>query len=197
MIKAEFKGMMKKDIEDITTAEYIEYEAEMKRKSWRNARSYFPTKYEDMDINYFHHDKSRVLDYPRHSDDSKINAYYGLQSLLPCFKPVQPHTKDRMINHTDGNKPFTPKPQPGYEELSSDEDLDDWFKIEMKKHICRQDKENEEDALVAILKSLVGECKKVYTNKGAQIETSSDGTNEIQGVSFVVDDDIQNEEGVM
>ncbi|GKA45280.1 hypothetical protein Tco_0738076 [Tanacetum coccineum] len=39
--------------------------------------------------------------------------------------------------------------------------------------------ENEEDTLVAILKSLVGECKAVYANKGAQIETSSDGTNEL------------------
>ncbi|GJZ18716.1 phospholipase-like protein [Tanacetum coccineum] len=57
------------------------------------------------------------------------------------------------------------------------------------------DKEDEEDALVAILKSLVGECKAVYANKGAQIETSSDKTNEVQGVPFVTDDDIQNEEG--
>ncbi|GKA33218.1 phospholipase-like protein [Tanacetum coccineum] len=51
--------------------------------------------------------------------------------------------------------------------------------------------------MVAILKSLVGKCKAVYANKGAQIETSSDGTNELQGVSFVADDDIQNEEGVI
>ncbi|GJX87641.1 phospholipase-like protein [Tanacetum coccineum] len=63
--------------------------------------------------------------------------------------------------------------------------------------MCGQDKESEEDALVAILKSLVGECKEVYTNKGAQIETSSDGTNEVQGMSFIMDDDIQNEEGVI
>ncbi|GJV45516.1 hypothetical protein Tco_1430052 [Tanacetum coccineum] len=63
--------------------------------------------------------------------------------------------------------------------------------------MCGQDKKNEEDALVAILKSLVGECKAVYANKGAQIEKSLDGTNEVQGVSFVVDDDIQNVEGVI
>ncbi|GJT88692.1 hypothetical protein Tco_1070409 [Tanacetum coccineum] len=73
-----------------------------------------------------------------------------------------------MINHTDADKPFTPKPQPKDEELSSDEDLDDF-----------------------------GECKVVYANKGAQIETSSYGTDEVQGVSFVTDDDIQNEEGVL
>ncbi|GJW09476.1 phospholipase-like protein [Tanacetum coccineum] len=84
-----------------------------------------------------------------------------------------------MINHTGGDKPFTPKPQPEDGELSFDEDLDVWLKTKMEKHMCMQDKENEEDTLVAILKSLVGECKAVYANKGAQIETSSDGTNEL------------------
>ncbi|GJT36296.1 hypothetical protein Tco_0926715 [Tanacetum coccineum] len=142
----------------MTIAEYMEYEAEMKRQSWRNARSYFLTKYEDTNINSFHHNKSRVLDYPHHFDDSKINAYYDLPPLLCCFKPVQPHTeyrcepleedtdyisvdesrtgKEGMINHTDSDKPFTPKPQPKDEELSFDEDVDDWLKTKMEKHMC-------------------------------------------------------------
>ncbi|GKA28370.1 phospholipase-like protein [Tanacetum coccineum] len=63
--------------------------------------------------------------------------------------------------------------------------------------MCRQDKENKEDARVSILKMLVGECKAVYANKGAEIETSSDGTNKVQWVSVIADDDIQNEEGVI
>ncbi|GJU50123.1 phospholipase-like protein [Tanacetum coccineum] len=63
--------------------------------------------------------------------------------------------------------------------------------------MCGQDNENEKDTLVAILKSLVGECKAVYATKGAQIETSSDGTNEVQGMYFAADYDIQNEEGVI
>ncbi|GJU50122.1 hypothetical protein Tco_1219677 [Tanacetum coccineum] len=84
-----------------------------------------------------------VLDYSHHSDDSRINAYYDLSSLLPCFKPVQPQTEyrygpfkedidyisddesesceQRMINHTDGDKPFTPKPKPEDGELSFDD----------------------------------------------------------------------------
>ncbi|GJU50737.1 hypothetical protein Tco_1220292 [Tanacetum coccineum] len=67
MVKTEFRGMMEKDIENMTIAEYMEYEVDM---------------------------KSRVLGYTHHSDNSMINAYYDLPSLLPCFKPVQPHTKD-------------------------------------------------------------------------------------------------------
>ncbi|GJX87640.1 putative ribonuclease H-like domain-containing protein [Tanacetum coccineum] len=43
MVKTRFRGMMEKDIEDMTIAEYMEYGSEMERQSWRNARSYFPT----------------------------------------------------------------------------------------------------------------------------------------------------------
>ncbi|GKD47200.1 hypothetical protein Tco_1271845 [Tanacetum coccineum] len=164
--------MMEKDIKNMTIAEYMEYEAQMKWQSWRDAQSYFPTKYENTNINSFNRNKSRVLGYAHHSDDSKINAYYELPPLLPFFKPVQPHTEDR------------------YEPLEEDIDF-------MEKHMCGQDNENEEDALIAILKLLVGECKAVHTNKCAQIKTYSNGTNEVQGLSFVADDDIQNEEGVI
>nr|GFA80425.1 hypothetical protein [Tanacetum cinerariifolium] len=88
---------------------------------------------------------------------------------------------NEMINTTDDDKSFTPKPRPAEEELSSDEDLDDWLKLEMERHMCGQYKEDKEDALVAILQSLVGECKAVYANKGSQIETSSIKTNDVQG----------------
>ncbi|GKE15241.1 hypothetical protein Tco_1422818, partial [Tanacetum coccineum] len=137
MDKSKFGRMVGKDTEEMTITEYIEYEAEMKRQ--RNARSYFPKKYGDMYINFLHHNKSRVSEYPHHSDDLKINANYGLPPLLLCFKPVQPYTEywneplkedtiyisnevskageQRVINHTDGDKPFTPKPQPDDEEL--------------------------------------------------------------------------------
>ncbi|GJU80463.1 hypothetical protein Tco_1282828 [Tanacetum coccineum] len=140
--------MMEKDIENMTIVEYMEYEAEMKRQSWRDAQSYFPTKYENTDINSFNSNKSRVLGYAHHSDDSKINAYYELPLLLPCFKPVQPHTKDRyeplkedtnyvsedeletgeqrISNDTYGYKPFTPEPQHEDVGLSFDENLYEW-----------------------------------------------------------------------
>ncbi|GJW90616.1 hypothetical protein Tco_0168169 [Tanacetum coccineum] len=79
----------------------------------------------------------------------------------------------------------------GARELEMDYKLmtHEWLKTEMENQMCGQDKENEEDALIAILKSLVGECKAVYINKGSQIETSSHGTNKVQGVSFVTDEE--------
>nr|GEV00263.1 ribonuclease H-like domain-containing protein [Tanacetum cinerariifolium] len=83
MVKTKFGGMMEKDIMDMTIAEYIEYKAEMKRHTWKNAPSYFPTKYENKDINTLNHDKN----------ESETGEH-------------------RLINDTDGDKPFRPKPQP-------------------------------------------------------------------------------------
>ncbi|GJZ51395.1 hypothetical protein Tco_0605910 [Tanacetum coccineum] len=45
------------------------------------------------------------------------------------------------------------------EELSSEEDLDEWLKAEMEKHMSKQNENNEEDALIAIIKSIREECR--------------------------------------
>ncbi|GJY89484.1 hypothetical protein Tco_0504680 [Tanacetum coccineum] len=128
-------------LEEMTIFEYMEYEAETKRQSWRNARPFFPTNHEE---------------------------------LLPCFEPIQLHellkedddyiVKDesepsdqKLMNHTGGDRPFTPKPRPEDEELSFDKDLDDWLKTKLRRRMYGHDKEGEEDALIAILKSLVDE----------------------------------------
>nr|GEZ45878.1 hypothetical protein [Tanacetum cinerariifolium] len=81
--------MMKKDIEDMTIFEYMEYEAEMKRKPWKNAQFYYPT---NRDTNSLSRDRSRILEYERHSNNSNINAY--LPPFIPFFKPVQPPIKN-------------------------------------------------------------------------------------------------------
>nr|GEU98713.1 hypothetical protein [Tanacetum cinerariifolium] len=64
-----------------------------------------------------------------------------------------------------------------------DKDLDEWLKTEIQKCMCGQDKENEEDTLIDILKTLAGECKSVYTNKNTQVEVPSCGTNKDLGAS--------------
>nr|GFD08114.1 hypothetical protein [Tanacetum cinerariifolium] len=47
------------------------------------------------------------------------------------------------------------------EELSSEEDLDEWLNAEMEKHMSKQEEKNEEDALIAIIKSIREECRAV------------------------------------
>nr|GEV86212.1 hypothetical protein [Tanacetum cinerariifolium]GEV89634.1 hypothetical protein [Tanacetum cinerariifolium]GEW06050.1 hypothetical protein [Tanacetum cinerariifolium] len=50
-------------------------------------------------------------------------------------------------------------------ELSSEEDLDEWLKVEMEKHMSKKNEKNEEDALISIIKSIREECRVVHKNK--------------------------------
>ncbi|GKB09563.1 hypothetical protein Tco_0837875 [Tanacetum coccineum] len=150
MVNNETGGMMKKDIEDMTIVEYMEYEEEMKRQSWRDAQSYFPTKYDDGD--------NGSSDYPYYANDAKIDAYYNLPPLLPCFKPIQPYTKHKnesskekleeeisymsdeesvMSEQDTSNNTDTPKLEPHDEGISSNDDVDEWLITENEEHIKR------------------------------------------------------------
>nr|GEX85513.1 hypothetical protein [Tanacetum cinerariifolium] len=141
MVKS--KEMMEKDIKDMTIAEYMEYEAETKSNPRGMLDSIFP---QNMKIGI-----SILFIMIR-------EGYETLEEDTDYISDDEPEIGEQ--------KPFTPKPQCEDGEVSSDEDLDDWLKTEMEKYMCGQDKENEKDALVAILKSLVGECKEFYASKG-------------------------------
>ncbi|GJW66811.1 hypothetical protein Tco_0121235 [Tanacetum coccineum] len=75
-----------KDIKNITISEYMEYETRMKKQYVH------PTRSEGADFSY-HSSKSVAMEYPYYSDDAKIDLYYELPPLLPCFQPVQPRAK--------------------------------------------------------------------------------------------------------
>ncbi|GJR85408.1 RNA-directed DNA polymerase, eukaryota, reverse transcriptase zinc-binding domain protein [Tanacetum coccineum] len=111
----EFRRTMEKDIEDIKIAEYMKYEAEMKRQSWRDFHSYFPTKNDNWDVGSFHFENNKTSDYPYYADDAKINAYYDLPPLLPLM------SKQGMIDNTD--EPDVPNLEPHDEGISSNDDL--------------------------------------------------------------------------
>ncbi|GKA83910.1 copia protein, partial [Tanacetum coccineum] len=64
-----------------------------------------------------------------------------------------------MIRTESGNDPndyhlFTPQSHYETEEVSSDEDVDEWLNEELSKLMTGQDKEEEEDALIDILKTV-------------------------------------------
>nr|GEZ06811.1 hypothetical protein [Tanacetum cinerariifolium] len=86
--------MMKrtKVIENMTIAEYMSYELELKKQSRIIARLSHLKRYERTNLNSSHHEKNIALEYPHYSDDAKIDAYYDLPPLLPFFQPVQPYT---------------------------------------------------------------------------------------------------------
>ncbi|GJR91338.1 hypothetical protein Tco_0215349 [Tanacetum coccineum] len=106
-------------------------------------------------VDSFHLEENKTLDYPYYTNDAKIDAYYDLPPLLPCFKPIQPYTKrknesyktelneeinymsDResvmseqgTIDNTDA--PDAPNLEPYDEGMCSDDDVDEWFVTKM------------------------------------------------------------------
>ncbi|GKA13083.1 putative ribonuclease H-like domain-containing protein [Tanacetum coccineum] len=83
-----------KDIKNMTIAEYIKYEAEIKRDPWGYAQSY--TRSSGSTI------LKRSKENKHHPDKLKTNTYF--LSFPPCFKPAQPFTKDtRELVEKDPN----------------------------------------------------------------------------------------------
>ncbi|GJW74176.1 hypothetical protein Tco_0133546 [Tanacetum coccineum] len=192
MVNNECGRTMEKKIEDMIIAEYMKYKAKMKRQLWRDSKSYLRTKYDSWDVGSFHLEKNKTLDYPYYIDDAKIDAYYNLPPLLPCFKTIQPYIQrknesykvklDDEINYMSDREsviseqgtidntdaPEAPNLKPHDEGMSSDDDVDEWFVAEMEEHTKRG--ENKEDTLINIMKSLVKECKPFLVTIHAQID---------------------------
>nr|GFB80040.1 hypothetical protein [Tanacetum cinerariifolium] len=82
----------------------------------------------------------------------------------------------------------TPNSHHEIEEVSSDEDVDEWLNAEMSKRMIGNNKE-EEEALIDILKTVVEECKSIY--KTTPIPSSR--TSSIQVVSFVAEEEEKRE----
>nr|GEV76308.1 hypothetical protein [Tanacetum cinerariifolium] len=148
--RTESGRMITKDIENMTIAEYMEYEVEMKRHPWGYAQSYTRS------LGSTTLGRSKVLENKHHLDKLKIN----FPPLPLCFKHAQPLAKNT-------HKPLE-KDQNDYDlcarnshheddEVSSDVDVDEWLNAEMGKRMTGQDKEEEEDALIDILKTVVKE----------------------------------------
>ncbi|GKC11836.1 reverse transcriptase domain-containing protein [Tanacetum coccineum] len=74
-----------------------------------------------------------------------------------------------MSEHEAINPVHTVNTQSFKEELSSKEDLDEWLNAEMEKHMTKQEEKNEEDALIAIIKSIREECMVVHKNKQIRV----------------------------
>nr|GFA03096.1 hypothetical protein [Tanacetum cinerariifolium] len=152
-------------IDDMTINEYMEYEERMKNQYSKNSGSYFPT--------YSSHYTSKN----NTTIKCPSNAY---------FNPIQQNTKfnydsedmelDEEVGYTTYEESVTSEHEtlePAHaddawflnEELSSKDDIDEWLKVEMKKHMSMQDEKNEEDALIAIIKSIRDECRADISQK--------------------------------
>nr|GEV19562.1 hypothetical protein [Tanacetum cinerariifolium] len=179
---------MVKKVDDMAIAKYIEYEERMKRQYSRNSDSCFPT--------YFGHCTSNnniPLEFPR-------NTY---------FNPIPPYTKfnyesedmelDEEAGCTTDEESVTSEhdaidlahavnTQSFEEELSSEEDLDEWLRAEMENNMSKQDEKNEEDALIAIIKSI----REEYTINNDSFASNLPSLEELNPGSFLLPFTINN-----
>ncbi|GJU17956.1 hypothetical protein Tco_1145922, partial [Tanacetum coccineum] len=111
------------DIQNMTLNEYLEYEAEKERQSWRNVQSKSsPTRYEGANFNSSHCVKSITLDFPHYYEDAFTKPKENPLSdhscgLTPWFFAQPPHTPNTPVDKKDS---------------SLDKILDDLFKIGAK-----------------------------------------------------------------
>ncbi|GJZ51651.1 phospholipase-like protein [Tanacetum coccineum] len=165
MVRTESGRMINKDIDDMTIAEYIEYEAKIKRDPWGYTQTY------TRNSGSTTLGGSKILKNNHHPD--KLND--NIPSNTLCFKPAQPLTEDmHELLEKDKNDYYLSTPNSQYE--------------------TEKDKEEEEDAVINILKTVVEECKSIY--KKTQIQTPSSRTSEIQEVPFVAEEEEGDRAGI-
>ncbi|GJS64325.1 hypothetical protein Tco_0678889 [Tanacetum coccineum] len=145
MARTKYGRIITKDIKNMSIAEYMEYEAEIRRDPYGYAQSY--TRSSGLTT------LERSKENKHHPDKLKTNAYFP--SFPPCFKPAQPLTKDThepVEKDPNDVNLYAPNSHHEDEEVSSKEDVDEWLNAEMSKRMTGQDKEEEKDALIDILK---------------------------------------------
>ncbi|GKA94759.1 hypothetical protein Tco_0816797 [Tanacetum coccineum] len=96
------------NIENMTLEEYLKYKSEKESRLWRRVRSKgSPTRYEMVNVDSFHRDKSRTFDYSYYYENIKIDMYNELPLLHPCFQPPQPHTKVGLVPPNKSDEDIT------------------------------------------------------------------------------------------
>ncbi|GJR49630.1 FAR1-related sequence 5-like protein [Tanacetum coccineum] len=126
------RSMMNEDdnkgYQKMTIAEYMEYEAEMKRHPWGYAPSYTRS------LGSTTLGRSKDLENKHHFDKLETN----FPSLPPCFKPAQPLTKNThepLEKDPNDYDLYVPNSHHEDEEVSSDEDVDEWLNAKMDKRM--------------------------------------------------------------
>ncbi|GJZ56353.1 reverse transcriptase domain-containing protein [Tanacetum coccineum] len=179
---------MVKKVDDMTIAEYLEYTKRIKRQYSRNFGSYFPT--------YFNHctsNNNTTLEFPHNTYFNPIppNMKFNYDSKDIDFDEEARYTTNEesvRSEHEVIDPVHVVNTQSFEEELSSEEDLDEWLNAEMEKHMSKQEEKNEEDALIAIIKSIKEECRVVHKNKQIRV-TEVDLKKSSEAVEDTVNND--------
>nr|GEZ61339.1 hypothetical protein [Tanacetum cinerariifolium] len=94
-----------------------------------------------------------------------------------------------MSKHEAINPAHAVNTQSFIEELSCEKDLDEWLKVEMEKHISKQNEKSEEDALIAIIKSIREECRVAHKNKQITASKGADLKKSFETMEYTINND--------
>ncbi|GJU32668.1 hypothetical protein Tco_1176257 [Tanacetum coccineum] len=160
-----------KKIEDMTFAEYVEYEKKMNENHISNTKSYLPT--------YF--SKSA----PTHDQIQEFAHYFGPNQpgaesncdSEDMKEEVEYMTDDEVVmgEQEESNHGYTQNIQ----HFEEKDDVDKWLNAEITKHMSMQGVENTEDALI---KSIKKEMKDDIMKKQIEASTASIG-NETSSIA--------------
>ncbi|GJY66746.1 phospholipase-like protein [Tanacetum coccineum] len=173
-----------KKIEDMTIAEYVEYEKKMNENHISNTKTYLPT----------YSSKSA----PTHDPIQEFAHYFvpnqpGAESdcdSKDMDEEVEYMTDDEVVmsDQEESNHGNTQNIQ----HFEEKDDLDIWLNAKITKHLSIQGVENTEDALISIIKSIKKEMKDDIMKNQIEASTANIGNKTSSITSNEVDTDDNN-----
>ncbi|GKB88228.1 hypothetical protein Tco_0960500, partial [Tanacetum coccineum] len=167
-----------KKIEDMTMAEYVEYEKKMNINHIINTKTYLPT--------YF---SKRA---PTHDPIREFANYFGPNQPGAESNCDSEDMEEEVEYMTDDEVVMSEKEESNHgntqniQHFKEKDDVDKWLNTEITKHLSMQGVKNTEDALISIIKSIKKEMKDDIMKKQNEAsianignETSSIASNEV------------------
>ncbi|GKD96887.1 hypothetical protein Tco_1380784, partial [Tanacetum coccineum] len=178
------ENQTRKKIEDMTIAEYVEYEKKMNENHISNTKTYLPTSF------------SKIT--PTHDPIREFAHYFGpnqSDAESDCDsedmeEEVEYMTNDEVVlsEQEESNQRNTQNIQ----HFEEKDDVDKWLTAEIIKHMSMQGVENTKDALISIIKSIKKEMKNDIMKKQIEASTANIGNETSSIASNEVDTDDDN-----
>ncbi|GJT77695.1 hypothetical protein Tco_1044420 [Tanacetum coccineum] len=164
-----------KKIEDMTIAEYLEYEKMVNEKNISNTKSYLPTYFSKSTPTY-----DPIREFAHYLDPNQSDAESDCNSE-DMEEEVEHMTDDEVVisKEEESNHGYT-------QHFEEKDDVDEWLNAEITKYMSMQGVENMKDALISIIKPIRQEMKDGIMKK--QFETST--TSVCDEVSSIANNEV-------
>ncbi|GJY75829.1 phospholipase-like protein [Tanacetum coccineum] len=154
-----------KKIEDMTIAEYLEYEKKVNENHISNTKSYLPTYFGKSTPT---HDPIREFAHYFDPNQPDAESDYDSEDME---EEVEHMTDDEVVmsEQEESNHGYTQNIQ----HFEEKDDVDEWLNAEITKHMSMQGVENMKDALISIIKSIRQEMKDGIMKRQFEASTAS------------------------